>query len=401
MNKPVAAIEITNKSLKLVVGYEIDGKIDILYSLVKPLGEVRFNNEFIDINALSVSLQSLKTINDVDSRLEINLSDVLVALPPYQLLVYSTQQMIGVVSDDSHVGNLDLHNLYTIIQKSRIPTSNTHTIVDIIPSQFTLDEGRTYLKAPIGEISSSISITAFIHTLPKKLIEDFQEVFSLADLKVQRFDAASFATSELLSTYPNVPKDYILVDIGAKQTSVSVIGDKNLYFSDTFDFGGDDITHAIMVAFNVSECEAEKIKIEYGLDKRELNFQAPVYTFVDEEGHEVKHYLDELNKITRNEIDRFVSKVNETINNLLKDSPQNKSLPMLLIGGGSLLRGLEEYILPKVVSNSVKVVIPTTLGCRNPAFFNCLGMIYVNEKYPLLNDERTPKLTGVSRNSVK
>ena len=38
MDKPIAAIELGSKKLKLVVGYEIDGQIYVLYTLTKPYG---------------------------------------------------------------------------------------------------------------------------------------------------------------------------------------------------------------------------------------------------------------------------------------------------------------------------------------------------------------------------
>ena len=36
MEKPIAAIELGSKKLKLVVGYEINGNVYVLYTLTKP-----------------------------------------------------------------------------------------------------------------------------------------------------------------------------------------------------------------------------------------------------------------------------------------------------------------------------------------------------------------------------
>jgi hypothetical protein len=75
---------------------------------------------------------------------------------------------------------------------------------------------------------------------------------------------------------------------------------------------------------------------------------------------------------------------------------------MLLVGGGSELNGLVNYITPKVMSETVQVVSSKTLGARNPTFFNCLGMILTHSKYLNLNDEAHPKVGQVTRNpSVK
>ncbi len=401
MDKPVAAIEVSNKAIKLVVGYELNGKIDVLYALVKNLGDIRADNEFVDLNSTASSLEALKHIEDNNVRLLINVTEALVALPPQGLLVYTTNQYTTVVSENSKVGNVDIQNIYSLIQKSHLPTNTNNDLVDIISDKFILDQQRTFINPPIGETTSGLYLSAYVHTIPHHTYSDYKELFQKADLKVKRFVVAPFATAELLSTYPDTPKDYILVDIGARQTSVSLIGNGVFHSSHVFDGGGDNITRKIQIEFNIPESEAESLKVSYGLENRNLNFKAPVATYKNENGQEVKHYADELNNIVRHEVDDFAGKLNSAISNLLKSAnfAGNVELPLILVGGGSLLKGLSEYLLPKIIAaKTIKVAIPTSLGCRNPAFFTCLGMIHVQSRYPSLNDERLPKLSHVERN---
>ncbi len=401
MDKPVAAIEVTNKAIKLVVGYELEGKIDVLYALVKNLGDVRANDEFIDLTSTASSLEALKQINDDNVRLRINITEALVALPPKGLLVYTTTQYTNIVSENSKVGSVDIHNVYSLIQKSHLPMNVNNDLVDIISDKFLLDHQRTFINPPIGETTNGLYLSAYVHTIPHRTYSDFKELFEKANIKVKRFVVSPFATAELLSTYPNTPKDYILVDIGARQTSVSLVGNGVFHSSNVFDGGGDNITRKIQIEFNIPEAEAESLKVAYGLTNRQLNFKPPVVAYQDEAGHEVRHYADELNNIIRTEVDGFAAKLNSAISNLLKAAniTGNVELPLLLVGGGSLLKGLSEYLLPKIIAaKTIEVAIPTSLGCRNPAFFNCLGMIHVQSRYPSLNDERNPKLSGVERN---
>ena len=74
---------------------------------------------------------------------------------------------------------------------------------------------------------------------------------------------------------------------------------------------------------------------------------------------------------------------------------------MILIGGGSRLNGLVEYVEPKVQSESVRVVAPRSLGARNPTFTNCLGMILANSKYPNVYDETHPRVGQLTREPNK
>ena len=218
----------------------------------------------------------------------------------------------------------------------------------------------------------------------------------------KRATIAPYAACELLGTYEDLPNDYILVDVGSHMTTVSLIGEKALYASRFFEWGGDRITDRIIEKFNINETEAEKIKITYGLDKREMNFKAPVCTSDDGNGNEIKHYNDELNAIIKSELETFTKELNSAQDNLLEgyDSSYH-NLPMILIGGGSMLNGFKEYLEPKVPNEFVKVVVPRSLGARNPTFLNCLGMILVNAKYPNISDDAQSRIPPIQRDAEK
>ena len=399
-DKPCAALEITNKSIKLVIGYEINGHVYVAYTLVKNLGTIRNGGTFIDPQNTISNLEAIKSIRDASARLNINIVEASVILPPENLKIYETHQVTTVLSEESKVANIDIRNIYTLIKKGHLGVSSTNQFVDIIPDRYILDQGRTSLNPPIGETTNTLTLYARVHTIERDIVDGFNEIVQSAGLNVKRNVVTPFAAAELLASMDNIPQDYILVDIGAKQTTVSLVGRKQLHSSAIFDWGGDEITHRIQEKFNIREDDAEKIKIMYGIDKRVTNFKAPVHVNHDEEGNEHKYYVDDLNAITKSELDVFVAKLTESINNLLNGmNPAYKQLPMILIGGGSLLKGLEGYVLPKVQSQSVTVVIPKVLGARNPALFNCLGMLLVQNKYQSVFDENHPKVGQVTRNA--
>ncbi len=398
MEKPVAALEVSNKSIKLLIGYEIDGKICAVYSDIKKLGVIKKRGVFNDIASVISSMEPYKVIVDESVRLKISISEMLVALPPVDFQVFQTNQVTTIVSETGKVDSIDIRNLHTLIKKNRIGYPSSSTIVDIIPERYTLDQGRTYTKMPLGETTNTLNLLAKVHVMPRDIIEEHDRLVLDNGIGVKRNIVAPYAASELLGTYPEIPSDYILVDIGAKETTVSLVGMKQLFASQIIDFGGDDITNKIELTFNVSESEAEKIKCAYGLNNRKMNFEAPVSEFTDESGNIRRFTESELTKLIKEELDRFVELLNSTINNLLKnDNPAYKTLPMILIGGGSLLKGIETYLEPKVQSKSVNVFIPKTFGCRNPSFVNLLGMIYVQSKEHINFEKIIPQVGEVKR----
>ena len=384
----------------LSVGYEIDGKVYALYTLVKPYGHAIEAGDIVDTNAVAQTIASVREFTDPAAKLKLNITDVLLCIPPFGLGIYQTRQVTTVVTEDSKISNLDIKNIYALIRNSAYPL-NDKALVDVIPESFTLDHGRIFARPPMGESSSTLTVSAKVQTLPKDLVDNYQIVLSNGGMIARRNVVAPLAATELISSYEGTPASYLLVDIGSNVTTVSFVGNHALYGSTFFNWGGDNITERIIENFNINEADAEKYKIMYGIDNREMNFKAPICTTDDGTGHEVHHLNDELNAIIKEELNIFVKYLNDAVNEIVAQHDKSyRSFPMLLIGGGAQLNGLVEYITPKVLSETVSIVSPKTLGARNPTFFNCLGMILTHAKYLNLNDEAHPKVGQVTRNPV-
>ena len=401
MDKPVAAIEFASKCLKIVVGYELEGKIYVLYAFTKPYGHAIEAGNIQDPSSIVRSVSDVKRFSDPYARLTISFNDALLALPPYGLQVYQTSDVTTIVSDDGKITNLDIRNIYAIVKRNAAG-HQFDELIDIIPERYILDQGRVFVNPPLGETSNTLTIDSKIHMLPKRIADTYQHALNDGGVATKRASVAPFAACELLGTYEGVPEDYLLVDIGSHMTTVSFVGSKSLYCSFFFEWGGDRITDRIIERFNINESEAEKIKRTYGLDRREMSFKAPVCTTDDGNGREIKHYTDELNVIIKQELDSFTKELNAAIDKIFeKYDPSMKNIPMILVGGGSLLNGLKEYLEPKVPSDYVKVVLPQSLGARNPTYLNCLGMILINSRYPGIYDEAHPRIAPVTRDPSK
>ena len=398
MEKPVAAIELCSKSVKIVIGYVLDGKVHVLYTLTKELGRVIDRGNVIDPQTLRSGLQSFLSIDDASAKLKINIADALLAIPPYGVEVYQTKPIVTIISDDGKVSEFDIRNVYALVRKASLPP--TAQLVDIIPAQFMLDQGRSYAYPPIGQTSSSLQIFTRIHTLPKTIYRNYAEALEGSGIAIRRTIVSSSAAIELLASFGDeYPSDYFLVDIGSEMTTISLVGYRQLFCSRFFSWGGDDITTDIKERFDVDESEAEKIKMLYGYDTRKLTFDA-VVAKSQEGDKKVNHTVSELNALIKNQLDKFIKELNNALNSLLETYPDNekyKALPMVFIGGGSYLYGFKEYLQGKVSSSELLFATPKTLGARNSSYFNCLGMILMNYKYPNSYDDNQKKVTDLSR----
>lgn len=397
MEKSIAAIEVTPKSIKLVIGNVIDGNVYVIYALTKPLqGVVDSHGNIIDPNALTANIKSLNTIVDSSARLKIQVSDCILIIPSFGLEVKLFKQFTAVSSEELKISYFDLKNCYNQ-QKNTLFVEGC-SILDIIPQLYDLGNDNKTSRFPLGQLARDLTISGVVHFLPTEMIDSYQNAVEKGGINVKKLYASCFTASELLSSLDLGYRDYFLVDIGSEETTVSLVGGNTVAKCTHIFWGGNDITEKIMTTFNINYNEAEKCKVLYGLDRRELSFKAPICQTEDQDGNVIKHYLDELNPIIKNELDKFAKSLNETMDALLgKRFSNEKTLPLFFIGGGSQLLGLVEYIEPKIPNNIVKVVTSRTIGARDPEYINCLGAIYAYNKYPRIIDDRATGLSGLAR----
>ncbi len=164
------------------------------------------------------------------------------------------------------------------------------------------------------------------------------------------------------------PFGNMLVDIGGGTTDVSIVSLGGVVASETVKVAGNDMDEAILQYIKqthdvvIGDKTAEDIKIKIG----------SAYPLIEDEfmivtGRDVNSGLPREVEVTSGEIEELVvEKANviiETIINVLEQAPAEISVDILergiiLTGGGSLLRGMDELIEEKTGIHTVKVEEP-------------------------------------------
>ena len=62
MSKQIAALEISNREFRLIVGYVLDNKVDILYKTKRPLSVPFKDGDIFDIGSLSDDLAKINVV---------------------------------------------------------------------------------------------------------------------------------------------------------------------------------------------------------------------------------------------------------------------------------------------------------------------------------------------------
>ena len=74
MVKQIAALEISNRYYKLVIGYTLDNKVDILYKVKRPLSVPFKDGDIFDIGSLSDDLSKIKNIEAMNKNVYKNIN---------------------------------------------------------------------------------------------------------------------------------------------------------------------------------------------------------------------------------------------------------------------------------------------------------------------------------------
>lgn len=200
---------------------------------------------------------------------------------------------------------------------------------------------------------------------PKKVINNYLNILSFSGLEVLALETESVAISRLISYKKDLPQSLLVLDFGSKSSSVAILKDKNIIYSQSIITGSDSLTQAISRDYNIDVKQAEQYKKTYGLIESEL--QGKIY----------KSVLPVMQIIS--------NEVNKIINFIKINLPDFSPSSVLLIGEGSQLPGLEKFMSLNLGLQS-KIVDPLSLleiskdlkdmkmGLSNSAFAVSLGL---------------------------
>lgn len=403
MSKQIASLEISNREYRLVVGYVLDNKVDILYKGKGQLSVPFKDGDIFDIGSLSDDLAKINFVETEvkHAKLKININEVSLILPPYGLNVYKSCKTTNTVSPVSKIDKIDISNALALVKKERLPNPNDD-LVDIIPNKFIIDGNKTYIEPPLNLESTTITIDANVYTLPHKMVADMKNSCEKAQIKVKKEIIAPLAVSYYASSLNFKYKTYVLVNFAGSTTTLSFVGNNVLYASNYFSLGIDDLIDRIASEFSISREKAAELKDVYGLDLRKNDYNPPIVTSIDAFGNKKSFNKEDLNAIILQFLKEWIDYFNGSIKNLMmtvdlrEENADNANIVMT--GEGSTLNGIKDYFLRVRSTNILDIVHLNVVGASEPEFLNCIAAIYLSSNYRgALDDENKNRVASVAR----
>lgn len=214
------------------------------------------------INEEEVSLSVAKTIKDAEETADFKINSAYVTIPGKEVTIVQNSILKELKDKFAGISLKDVQS--AIMQAKDIEIPEGKTIIDIVPSEVILDNGKI-VTDPVGNLSSNFTLKAQVILANKDYVRQLTSIFKRVGIEIDGIVPTALAERNLMLDTNELYDNVMLLDIGAGNTEIGVFEGNNFSYTNTIPLGGDNITHDISLVLNISEEEADKLKKQYGL----------------------------------------------------------------------------------------------------------------------------------------
>ena len=323
------------------------------------------------INEDEISLSLAKTIKDAEDETNLKINSAYVTIPgKYATIV---QNSITKEVKDKYSG-ISLRDVQSaMIQVKDIDIPDGKTLIDIVPDKITLENG-TIVADPVGNLSSSFTISAQVILAEKDYVRQLNTIFKRAGLEIDGIVPITLAERNLILDNNELHDNIMLLDIGAGNTDIGVFEGSSFIYTNSIPLGGENITNDIALVLNISEEEADKLKRQYGLALKSFidnDNEIMLNTCKDETRKKVIK-SSELIEIMEARIEEIFSLVNKNVTNQGIKSRINN----VILTGQGITNISKSDVAGKIALNiPVKISTGRAISSVKPEFRTCYSLI--------------------------
>ncbi len=214
------------------------------------------------INEEEISLSIAKTIKDAEEEADFKINSAYVTIPGKYVTIVQNSILKELKDKFAGISLKDVQS--AIMQAKDIEIPEGKTIIDIVPSEIVLDNGKVVVD-PVGNLSSSFTLKSQVILADKEYIRQITSIFKRVGIEIDGIVPTALAERNLMLDTNELFDNVMLLDIGAGNTEIGVFEGNTFTYTNTIPLGGDNITNDISLVLNISEDEAEKLKKQYGL----------------------------------------------------------------------------------------------------------------------------------------
>lgn len=359
-------LDIGTSSVKVLVAEYTDNEMNVIgVSSVKSAGVKDGIIVNIDVAAGAIK----KALEQAEERSGIRIDRVNVGLPANLLQIEPTQGMIPVTTDSQEITDLDVENVVkSALTKSMTPERE---VISFIPEEFVVD-GFQGIKDPRGMMGIRLEMRGMLYTGPRTILHNLRKTVERAGVQVENIVISPLALTRSVLNEGEREFGATVIDLGGGQTTVAVMGNQELHYTNIYQEGGDYITKDISKVLTTSQSIAENLKFNYGI------------AYPQDASDKEKFTVEVIGESTPVEVtERYLSEVisarlRQIFDRVRQDLERTRALDLpggvVLVGGGAILPGIAE-LAQEVLGANTKIFVPNQIGIRNPAFASVISFV--------------------------
>lgn len=201
-----------------------------------------------------------KTITEVEEMANIKIHSAYVTIPGKYITI--VQNSIVKEAKDKYAGISTKDVTSAIMQVKDIDIPDDKVLVDIVASEFSLDNGRI-IDDPVGSLSSAFTVKGQVVLADKDYVKQLTNIFKRANIEIDGIVPNVLSERGLILDKNELTDNVMILDIGAGNTDIGVFEGETFIYTNTIPLGGDNITSDIAYVFNITEDEADRLKRQY------------------------------------------------------------------------------------------------------------------------------------------
>ena len=201
------------------------------------------------INEEEVILSLAKTIKDAEDETNLKINSAYVTIPGKYVTIVQNSITKDVKDKYSGISIRDVQTAIMQVKDIEIPEGET--LIDIVPDKITLENG-TVVSDPVGNLSSSFTISAQVILAERDYVRQLNNIFRKVGLEIDGIVPITLAERNLILDKNELHDNIMLLDIGAGNTDIGVFEGTTFLYTNSIPLGGDNITNDIALVLNIS-----------------------------------------------------------------------------------------------------------------------------------------------------
>ncbi|MHC8464261.1 cell division protein FtsA [Weissella tructae] len=311
----------------------------------------------VDIDSTANDIR--QAVAQVNEQANEAVTDVIALLPAKDIQMSHVEGTV-TVEESQHIS---YHDVAAVVQESlKGQVSHDREVIEMLPEEFIVDDFDG-IQDPNDMVGMRLGMRATVYTAPRNLVRNLRMAIEKADLNVRDMVLTPVAEGKTILSDAEQEFGTILLDMGAGQTTATVIQDRMTKFITTFPAGGDNITRDISTVLSIGGYDADMLKLDAGValvDHANGENQVMIQKVGEDEPERIseKHLAEIVEARTM----QILTKLQEPL-----AEADALSVPggVTLIGGTATLRGMPDAV-SAVFDMKAREFAPDDIGLRHP-----------------------------------